>query len=127
MRTVCFHLVHHQKPSQIKFQVDGGVKTVLPVQIGTIPCLSNIVEKALNGHKKNDSVNATNGLSPTQHDLKIALDASTIQVIFYFQEGKEKFSLTMFDLLKKFLRGMLDKFKGGRCCNFGKKISDCGQ
>uniref|UniRef100_A0A183EEZ6 Arrestin_C domain-containing protein n=1 Tax=Gongylonema pulchrum TaxID=637853 RepID=A0A183EEZ6_9BILA len=64
----------------LELDVDGCVKAVLPIQIGTIPCLSNIVERTINGQKKMDSPGAANGATPTQSIPKPVFDGSTIQV-----------------------------------------------
>ncbi|EJD73730.1 hypothetical protein LOAG_18863 [Loa loa] len=61
-----------QNTYMIELDVDGNIATVIPIQIGTIPCLKTLFQRNLNGKEKNDDEN-----SRLNGDIKINESMST--------------------------------------------------
>ncbi|VDN06738.1 unnamed protein product [Thelazia callipaeda] len=70
----------------LETNVNGKVATVIPIQIGTIPCLSNITERNKNGEY---DLTVRNGNIPSAESIKLLDEKITkIQVTITSENGK---------------------------------------
>ncbi|VDM91545.1 unnamed protein product, partial [Litomosoides sigmodontis] len=66
-----------QNTYMVELDVDGNIATVIPIQIGTIPCLTNLIQRNLNGKESdkvddgNHSGNNDDGKSRINGDIKM--------------------------------------------------------